>query len=79
MHALQCPSAPLVAVNCAALPESLIEAELFGHEKGAYTGADRRRAGVFERAGAGILFLDESVICRPPANRGCCGCCKRAA
>jgi transcriptional regulator with PAS, ATPase and Fis domain len=59
LHALQCPTAPLVAVNCAALPESLIEAELFGHEKGAYTGADRRRAGVFERAGAGILFLDE--------------------
>lgn len=59
LHALQCPSAPLVAVNCAALPESLIEAELFGHEKGAYTGADHRRAGVFERAGAGILFLDE--------------------
>jgi DNA-binding NtrC family response regulator len=59
LHALQCPTAPLVAVNCAALPESLIEAELFGHEKGAYTGADRRRAGVFERAGTGILFLDE--------------------
>ena len=59
LHALQCPTAPLVAVNCAALPESLIEAELFGHEKGAYTGADRRRAGVFERAGRGILFLDE--------------------
>ncbi len=59
LHALQCPAAPLIAVNCAALPESLIEAELFGHEKGAFTGADRRRAGVFERAGEGILFLDE--------------------
>ncbi|WP_295430332.1 sigma 54-interacting transcriptional regulator [uncultured Thiodictyon sp.] len=59
LHALQCPNDPLVAVNCAALPESLIEAELFGHEKGAYTGAERRRAGVFERAGTGILFLDE--------------------
>lgn len=59
LHSLQCPAAPLIAVNCAALPESLIEAELFGHEKGAYTGAERRRAGVFERAGEGILFLDE--------------------
>ncbi len=59
LHALQCPSDPLVAVNCAALPESLIEAELFGYEKGAYTGAERRHAGVFERAGTGILFLDE--------------------
>lgn len=59
LHRLQCPAAPLIAVNCAALPESLIEAELFGHEKGAYTGAERRRAGVFERAGDGILFLDE--------------------
>ncbi|MBK1719742.1 sigma-54-dependent transcriptional regulator [Thiocystis violacea] len=59
LHQLQCPQSPFVAVNCAALPESLIEAELFGHERGAYTGADRRRAGVFEQAGDGILFLDE--------------------
>jgi DNA-binding NtrC family response regulator len=59
LHRIQCPTAPFVAVNCAALPEGLIEAELFGHEKGAYTGAERRRAGVFEQAGAGILFLDE--------------------
>ncbi|CRI67716.1 AoxR regulatory protein [Thiocapsa sp. KS1] len=59
LHRLQCPDAPFVAVNCAALPETLIEAELFGHEKGAFTGADRRRAGVFEQAGSGILFLDE--------------------
>lgn len=59
LHRLQCPNAPFVAVNCAALPETLIEAELFGHEKGAFTGADRRRAGVFEQAGNGILFLDE--------------------
>ena len=59
LHQLQCPQAPLVAVNCAALPDTLIEAELFGHEKGAFTGAERQRAGVFEQAGRGILFLDE--------------------
>ena len=49
----------LVAVNCAAIPEELIESELFGHEKGAFTGADRSKKGKFELADKGILFLDE--------------------
>jgi nitrogen regulation protein NR(I) len=52
-------NAPFIAINCAAIPETLLESELFGHERGAFTGAEARRIGRFEQANGGTIFLDE--------------------
>ncbi|HLK08360.1 MAG TPA: sigma-54 factor interaction domain-containing protein, partial [Candidatus Angelobacter sp.] len=57
-HSLRC-NQPLVDVNCAAIPENLVESELFGYEKGAFSGADSPKPGLFELAHLGTLFLDE--------------------
>ncbi|MGQ0589238.1 MAG: phage shock protein operon transcriptional activator [Sphingosinicella sp.] len=59
---------PLIIMNCAALPETLIEAELFGHEAGAFTGATKARPGRFEEANGGTLFLDEIATLSSPAQ-----------
>ena len=56
---MACAHRPLVAINCGAISSTLVESELFGHERGSFTGADRQRRGVFERAHQGTLFLDE--------------------
>ena len=59
VHQLGTPDEPFLPFNVAAVPENMVESELFGHEKGAFTGADRRREGILRAAGSGTVFLDE--------------------
>jgi transcriptional regulator with PAS, ATPase and Fis domain len=68
IHRRSARTGRFVAVNCAAIAESLFESELFGHEKGSFTGADRRRQGHIERANCGTLFLDEITEMRSDAQ-----------
>ena len=64
---------PFVAINMAAIPRDLIESELFGHEKGAFTGANQRFAGRFEKAEGGTIFLDEIADMPRRRRQDCCG------
>ena len=70
--------APFVEVNCAAIPSELIESELFGHERGAFTSAIKQRKGKFEQASGGTLFMDEIGDMSLAAQARCCGPCKSA-
>jgi hypothetical protein len=69
---------PFIAVNCGAIPEGLVESVLFGHEKGAFTGAIEVHQGYFERADGGTLFLDEVDSLTPAVQTACCGSFRKA-
>ena len=69
---------PFVAVNCGALPENLVESILFGHEKGAFTGAVDKHSGKFQEAHGGALFLDEIGELPPTCRSSCCARCRKA-
>ena len=66
-----------VQVNCAAIPDDLIESELFGHEKGSFTGATQKQIGKFEQADRGTIFLDEVGDMSLKTQARCCACCRR--
>ena len=68
-----------IAVNCAAIPEGTIDSELFGHEKGSFTGALEARKGYFEEATGGRSSSTKSPSCRTRPRRACCACCRRAS
>lgn len=68
-----------IAVNCAAIPEGTIDSELFGHEKGSFTGALEARKGYFEEADGGRSSSTRSPSCRTRPRRACCACCRRAS
>jgi len=65
-----------IAINCGSIPEGTIDSELFGHEKGSFTGAHEARKGYFEVTNGGTIFLDEIGKCRWAHKRDCCACWK---
>lgn len=76
-HSKPRAAAPFIAINCAAIPETLLESELFGHERGAFTGADTRRIGRFEQAHGGTIFLDEIGDMSVRLQAKCCASCRK--
>jgi two-component system nitrogen regulation response regulator GlnG len=71
-------SGPFIAINCSAIPRELLESELFGHERGAFTGATEQRAGKFELAQGGTVLLDEIADMPLELQANCCACCRSA-